>query len=593
MNDSNAYLLMEQQSRELRCGGLSGISTSSDQPSTWHSSTVNNSDGISTTDSALPASSPYQPQHHHQQQHYYQKPSPIVTSSTHSTSLSQRRYHFQSSPSSPSVNTMMMIDIPTPTANYSAAVAPLSATTSSSASTCSTPPATYWPSSSTPSTTQAFYQNQPSYHHQQQQHYDQQTSAATPVQYQQAPIMQSPIVSTTRSHSVKRNKLRQSSYSRWSLEEDERLKQAVAIHGSHKWSLIASHVPNRTPMQCSTRWLGALNPNIHKGRWTEYEDNILKYSVLEYANVTDNQGRIQPIPWNRIADRIPNRTGIQCQARWTEALDPYVRKGKWGADEDQLLRSGVKDHGRCWIRIAETIPGRTQRQCRTRWMQLQCKHNKQQQQEQQQHQRSSLSTTAMATPSLSTSSASTSSSSSSSSNNNVINVSDVAPYSSPSSIDDAASPSSTDDDTILLTTGPAPLSINTTTVPANHSSTYGSYSPHGTNTNKKIKHEYYSASGDNFSATMVQQQQQQHLPHMHHHYHHQPQTQYNYPAPSGSATSASTHPHEINYSQQRTIKQEFHAPSIQASPSDVYSYFNHLSQPTNVLPSKSQQLHHQ
>lgn len=102
------------------------------------------------------------------------------------------------------------------------------------------------------------------------------------------------------------------------------------------------------------------SPNIHKGRWTENEDAILRYSVLEYANVTDPEGRVQPIPWNKIADRIPNRTGIQCQARWTEALDPYVRKGKWGVEEDALLRMGVNDFGRCWIRIAETIPGRTQ-----------------------------------------------------------------------------------------------------------------------------------------------------------------------------------------------------------------------------------------
>ena len=49
-----------------------------------------------------------------------------------------------------------------------------------------------------------------------------------------------------------------STYTRWSVEEDELLRQAVALHGPHKWSLIASHVPNRTPMQCSTRWLGAL-----------------------------------------------------------------------------------------------------------------------------------------------------------------------------------------------------------------------------------------------------------------------------------------------------------------------------------------------
>ncbi|ORX62281.1 hypothetical protein DM01DRAFT_1331728 [Hesseltinella vesiculosa] len=206
-----------------------------------------------------------------------------------------------------------------------------------------------------------------------------QSLPVTPVQYHRSPFLQSPIVATTRSHSIKRNKARQSSYTRWTLEEDDMLRNAVSIHGPHKWSLIASHVPNRTPMQCSTRWLGALNPNIHKGRWTEYEDSILRYSVLEYANVTDSQGRAQPIPWNRIAERIPNRTGIQCQARWTEALDPYVRKGKWGTEEDELLRSGVDEHGRCWIRIAESIPGRTQRQCRTRWMQLQCKQTKQQQ----------------------------------------------------------------------------------------------------------------------------------------------------------------------------------------------------------------------
>ncbi|KAG0192515.1 Myb-like DNA-binding domain protein [Apophysomyces sp. BC1034] len=205
------------------------------------------------------------------------------------------------------------------------------------------------------------------------------TPCGTPKQPRRPVMMHSPIVSTSRSHSNKRTKKQQSTYSRWTLEEDELLRQAVAVYGAHKWSLVASHVPNRSPMQCSTRWLGALNPNIHKGRWTEYEDAILKYSVMEYANYKDQEGRIQPIPWNKIAERIPNRTGIQCQARWTEALDPYVRKGKWSAEEDALLRAGVAEHGRCWIRIAETIPGRTQRQCRTRWMQMKFREERQQQ----------------------------------------------------------------------------------------------------------------------------------------------------------------------------------------------------------------------
>lgn len=99
--------------------------------------------------------------------------------------------------------------------------------------------------------------------------------------------------------------------------------------------------------------------------------------MQEYSNIPDGEDGAQPIPWNKIAQRIPNRTGIQCQARWTEALDPTVRKGKWSEPEDILLRAGVQAYGKCWIRIAESIPGRTQRQCRTRWVQLKYKEEKQ------------------------------------------------------------------------------------------------------------------------------------------------------------------------------------------------------------------------
>ncbi|CAG8455187.1 14370_t:CDS:2 [Ambispora leptoticha] len=165
-------------------------------------------------------------------------------------------------------------------------------------------------------------------------------------------------------------------YTKWTEEEDQLLRAAISIYGPHKWSLIAAHVPNRTPMQCSTRWLGALNPTIHKGRWTPEEDAALKDAVSEYVDLTDSDGNPQPIPWNKIAARIPHRTGIQCQARWSEALDPRVRKGKWSPEEDEILKEGVRRFGRCWIRIAEMIDGRTQRQCRTRWVQIKNKQAK-------------------------------------------------------------------------------------------------------------------------------------------------------------------------------------------------------------------------
>jgi hypothetical protein len=113
---------------------------------------------------------------------------------------------------------------------------------------------------------------------------------------------------------------------------------------------------------------------VHKGRWSKEEDEALTAAVkphLNDASLTEDN-----LPWSRIAQYIPNRTGIQCQARWTEALDPSVRKGRWRKEEDDMLKVGVERFGCCWIRVAGSIPGRTQRQCRTRWNQIESKRQK-------------------------------------------------------------------------------------------------------------------------------------------------------------------------------------------------------------------------
>ncbi|KAF8943227.1 hypothetical protein BGZ47_005669 [Haplosporangium gracile] len=80
---------------------------------------------------------------------------------------------------------------------------------------------------------------------------------------------------------------------------------------------------------------------------------------------------LQNCPWSQIAAlTVPGRTGVQAQARWSEALDPQVKKGPWSEEEDALLLEGVERSNKCWIWIADSIEGRTQRQCRTRWVQL-------------------------------------------------------------------------------------------------------------------------------------------------------------------------------------------------------------------------------
>ncbi|KAJ3109215.1 Myb-like DNA-binding domain protein [Phlyctochytrium bullatum] len=191
------------------------------------------------------------------------------------------------------------------------------------------------------------------------------------------------MVATTRK---RQRSVKTSTYNKWTPDEDALLRDAVSRHGTQgKWALIAACIPGRTPIQCSTRWTGALNPRIHKGKWSADEDAILKRAFREAcerirADHADPDtafgiGKLPPptcsaIPWQRIAEQIPGRTAVQCIARYQEALDPEIRKGKWSAEEDAALREGLRLHGKAWVRIAGLIRGRTQRQCRTRWLQI-------------------------------------------------------------------------------------------------------------------------------------------------------------------------------------------------------------------------------
>ncbi|KAI9333934.1 Homeodomain-like protein [Zopfochytrium polystomum] len=181
------------------------------------------------------------------------------------------------------------------------------------------------------------------------------------------------------------------SYNKWTPEEDALLRRAVAMYGPHgRWAQVAAHVPKRTPIQCSTRWTGALNSTIHKGKWSAEEDAQLlrgyraetarlRRKAAELSSGADDSERKDrngssssddEINWSSIADRVPGRTAVQCIARYQEALDPSIRKGKWSPEEDELLRVGMATHGKSWVKIAEMVPGRTQRQCRTRWLQM-------------------------------------------------------------------------------------------------------------------------------------------------------------------------------------------------------------------------------
>ena len=141
---------------------------------------------------------------------------------------------------------------------------------------------------------------------------------------------------------------------------------------------LRSSVPTTTPYFAE----GSI-VHILKGRWSDEEDGM--YKPLKKARILttmpSNQAALrdafdkstrnkQPPNWTFISSKVPTRTTTQCVARWQESLDPFVRKSKWSIEEDSLLKEGISKHGGCWVKVAALIPGRTQRQARTRWLQI-------------------------------------------------------------------------------------------------------------------------------------------------------------------------------------------------------------------------------
>jgi pre-mRNA-splicing factor CDC5/CEF1 len=100
-------------------------------------------------------------------------------------------------------------------------------------------------------------------------------------------------------------------------------------------------------------------PVVKGGVWTNIEDEILKASVSKYGL---NQ-------WARVSSLLARKTAKQCKARWTEWLDPSIRKTEWSKEEDEKLLHLAKLMPTQWRTIAPIV-GRTATQCLERYQRL-------------------------------------------------------------------------------------------------------------------------------------------------------------------------------------------------------------------------------
>jgi hypothetical protein len=81
---------------------------------------------------------------------------------------------------------------------------------------------------------------------------------------------------------------------------------------------------------------------VVKSKWSVEEDGILREAVKKYGESN----------WQTVANMLEGRTGQQCLHRWTKTVNPVIKRGRWSAEEDKMLLAAVKAYGKdsfCFI----------------------------------------------------------------------------------------------------------------------------------------------------------------------------------------------------------------------------------------------------
>jgi hypothetical protein len=149
----------------------------------------------------------------------------------------------------------------------------------------------------------------------------------------------------------------------WSHRENKKLMSLVTKYGQYGcWETVAVELATqRTVSQCFSHYQSQIHKQRAKKKWTKTEDRLL-------AQVVRSLG---PRNWQQVAHMVGDRTGSQCLQRWTKALDPAIRRTRWTEEEDDVLRNAVEVYGHGnWTKVQKHIPGRTDMQCRERWVNI-------------------------------------------------------------------------------------------------------------------------------------------------------------------------------------------------------------------------------
>lgn len=96
-----------------------------------------------------------------------------------------------------------------------------------------------------------------------------------------------------------------------------------------------------------------------KHAWKKRIDDRLEEAVQKYGVAN----------WSLVARYVSNElNAVQCEARYVRL---HLDRRPWTAAEDARLYSAVAGYGQSWVDVASAMPGRTNDQCRDRWIERQ------------------------------------------------------------------------------------------------------------------------------------------------------------------------------------------------------------------------------
>jgi hypothetical protein len=89
-------------------------------------------------------------------------------------------------------------------------------------------------------------------------------------------------------------------------EEDVRLMELIAVHGTSNWAAIAEGMNGLLPRQCRERWKCCLSPGHINPAWTSAEDSRLRELYAAHGP-----------KWALITTFFPGRSDYNVKNRWT------------------------------------------------------------------------------------------------------------------------------------------------------------------------------------------------------------------------------------------------------------------------------------